>query len=106
MAAGAKALAVAVGIYRENLRIGLDEPGRRSGGGCAQDDLQTCLSQHIYSSIQPLPLVVTFGRLHFGPGKFANANQIEAGLTHETRVGRPTINGPVLRIVTDAKFQS
>ena len=80
---------VAVFVERENLRIFLGEPDGRGGGGRGQHHLNAVFAHHVHHALEPAKIILAVFGFAKPPGKFADADDVEAGSNHELRVLLP-----------------
>ena len=73
-------------IHGQNLRMRLRKPRGRSSGGRAENDLNFVFAQHIHHALKPAEIKLTIRRFAKTPGKFADADDVEAGGSHKFRI--------------------
>ncbi|MEJ0090762.1 MAG: hypothetical protein WDM80_13590 [Limisphaerales bacterium] len=113
-ASGAFMLHATLFIERENFRMLLREPDWRGGGGGAEDDFNAGLAENIHHPVKPVEVKLAILRFTQSPGKFADANDVDARLDHEYYVPLPCCFGifggstvrkdPLLGMVINAKI--
>ena len=66
------------------------EPRGRRVGGRADDDGDVMLRGESDGAVQPVEIVVAFGRLQRGPGELADAHDVHVRVLHQLQVVAPT----------------
>ena len=112
-AARAFVLDQAVLVERQNFRMFFGQPDGRRGGGRAENDLDVVLRHDVHHAAQPEEIVFAFFGFAEAPGKFADADDVDAGLGHQFGIVFPSALGvvggagvredPLLRIIINAK---
>ena len=100
--ASAKGPGRAVFKLGKDVGILMDEPGRRSGGRGAEDDLQSLCLCHGDHAVKVGKIEPPFLRLHPVPGKLADADHIASQLQNAVHVGLHPGALPLFRVIVDA----
>ena len=100
-------------VERQNFRMFFGQPDGRRGGGRAEDDLDVVLLHDVHHAAQPEEIVFALFGFAEAPGKFADADDVDAGLGHQLGIAFPSALGvvggagvredPLLRIIINAK---
>jgi hypothetical protein len=95
-----------IGIYRKDLRMFLDQPGRRSGSGGAHDHPDPVSLGKFNAIIETLKIELALPRFQGRPGEFTNADPFDPGLHQQIKIFIPQLPGSLFRIVGDADLHA
>ncbi len=106
----------AVFVERQDFRIFFGEPDGRRGGGRAEDYFYVVARHDVHDAAQPEEIVFALLGFADAPGKFADADDIDARLRHQRGVLLPDGLGifggaavgkdPMLGIIINAKIHN
>ena len=89
-AAGAFMFDATLFVERENFRMFLGEPDWRGGGGGAEHNLDACPAEKVHHPFEPAEIKLAVLRFAQPPGKFPDADHVDARLNHQFDVGFPS----------------
>ncbi len=100
-------------VEREDFRMFFGEPEGWRGGRRADDDFDAVLAHDVHDAAQPEEIIFAFFGFAEAPGKFADADNVDAGLDHQHGIAFPSTLGivggagvgkdPVFGIIVSAK---
>src|SRR5262249_5083639 len=90
---------------RQHLWVPVRERGWRRGGGRGQVYGDAALVEQIHEAVQPTELKAVPSWLQPRPGEDAEADQVDASLSHQAHVLRPDVLRPLIGVVVTAVGQ-